>query len=532
RAPPPCAAAHARRPRRDARDALRSPPPAVAAAPDAAPRAAARRARRRSSRRRPRALRCPARRAARRSRRPGRRYRSARRCRRQRPPSRTTPAAAAQDPARGPCPPGRPASRARGHPGWRRGGGRRRCRRPRTPPGHRPAPASPRQRARAGGQRGASAGHGRTRRAWRRDRVRRRLPAAARAGKKELQPRVRTGSSDPSPAGKGPSMHAGSRSKADAPALGEAAVDNHLPVDAQVPAGLGTFPRLPRAAPGEAAPASKGLSLRRSRWMGGSCQPSGTMSISSFGLKDGYEAPVPVPERGPLVHNPPMPILRPLAALLCGALLVACATSPEPVRTSASPVLGEARPSVEVAESFVTEPSRGDELDSLATWTSEDGRVLVIATAKSSHRLVVYDGDSGERLREVGGKGTGPGRFTRPNGVLVFGDLVFVTERDARRVQVLSLPGFDPVGSFGEDVLRSPYALWLHETAPGELHAYVTDSFMYGDDYTVVPAWEELDQRVRRFRVRRDATGGIDARYQGSFGDTSQAAGLRMVESI
>src|SRR5690606_36357364 len=170
---------------------------------------------------------------------------------------------------------------------------------------------------------------------------------------------------------------------------GEAAVDNHLPVDAQVPAGLGTFPRLPRAAPGEVAPASKGLSLRRSRWMGGSCQPSGTMSISSFGLKDGYEAPVPVPERGPLVHNPPMPILRPLAALLCGALLVACATSPEPVRTSASPVLGKARPSVEVAESFVTGPSPDDELDSLATWTSEDGRVLVIATAKSSHRLVV-----------------------------------------------------------------------------------------------------------------------------------------------
>lgn len=256
------------------------------------------------------------------------------------------------------------------------------------------------------------------------------------------------------------------------------------------------------------------------------------MSISSFGLKDGYEAPVPVPERGPLVHNPPMPILRPLAALLCGALLVACATSPEPVRTSASPVLGKARPSVEVAESFVTGPSPDDELDSLATWTSEDGRVLVIATAKSSHRLVVYDGDSGERLREVGGKGTGPGRFNRPNGVLVFGDLVFVTERDARRVQVLSLPGFEPVGSFGEDVLRSPYALWLHETAPGELHAYVTDSFMYGDDYTVVPPWEELDQRVRRFRVRLDAAGGIDARYQGSFGDTSEAAGLRMVESI
>lgn len=239
----------------------------------------------------------------------------------------------------------------------------------------------------------------------------------------------------------------------------------------------------------------------------------------------------PFRKRAALVHNPAMPNMRTLAALLCGALLAACASAPEPVRTSASPVLGQARESVEVVERFITAPSHDDELDSLATWTAEDGQVLVIATAKSSHRLVVYDGDSGERLREAGGKGLEPGSFTRPNGIFVFGDLAFVTERDARRVQVLALPGFDPVGSFGEDVLRSPYALWLHETAPGKLHAYVTDSFMYGDDYSVVPPWEELDQRVRRFTVRLRGE-GIAVDYNGSFGDTSEAAALRMVESI
>ena len=230
--------------------------------------------------------------------------------------------------------------------------------------------------------------------------------------------------------------------------------------------------------------------------------------------------------------NPAMPIPRLPAALLCGALLASCASAPGPVRTSASPVLGTARASVEIPERFVTAPSPDDELDSLATWSAADGQVQVIATAKSSHRLVVYDGDSGERLGDTGGKGREPGRFTRPNGIQVYADLVFVTERDAPRVQVLALPDFRPVTTFGEDELRSPYGIWLHEPAPGELAVYVTDSFQYGDDYSVVPPLAELDQRVRRYRLTLRDDGGIHARYAGAFGDTSEAAGLRMVESI
>lgn len=241
------------------------------------------------------------------------------------------------------------------------------------------------------------------------------------------------------------------------------------------------------------------------------------------------------PARNPpwLGHNSAMPILRFLAVLLCCALLASCATAPGPApRTSTATVSSQTRPSEQVAERFVTQASPGDELDSIATWTRQDGQALVIATAKSSHRLVVYDGGSGERLRDVGGKGSGPGRFNRPNGVAVFADLVFVTERDARRVQVLSLPDFEPVGTFGEGQLRSPYGIWLHESAPGELQVYVTDSFMYGAEHTVVPPLAELDQRVRRYVVHLGAGGGFDAGYTGSFGDTSEAGALRMVESI
>lgn len=221
---------------------------------------------------------------------------------------------------------------------------------------------------------------------------------------------------------------------------------------------------------------------------------------------------------------------RVLAALLCCVLITSCAALPDPAARGPE-AAGQPSVGVEVPERFVTAPSPADELDSLATWTTDDGQVLVIATAKSSHRLVVYDGASGERLREIGGAGSSL-RFLRPNGILVYADLVFVTERDAPRVQVLSLPDFKPLGSFGEQQLRSPYGIWLHESAPGTLQVYVTDSFMYGADYTVVPPFAELDQRVRRYRVRLGADGRFDAAYAGAFGDTSEAAALRMVESI
>jgi 3-phytase len=99
-------------------------------------------------------------------------------------------------------------------------------------------------------------------------------------------------------------------------------------------------------------------------------------------------------------------------------------------------------------------------------------------------------------------------------------------------VQVLKLPDFTFVGTFGEEQLRSPYGLWVNETEPGELEVYVTDSFMYGKHYDVVPPYAELDQRVRRYRVQFDQDGRLMANYGGAFGDTREQYALRMVESI
>ncbi len=192
---------------------------------------------------------------------------------------------------------------------------------------------------------------------------------------------------------------------------------------------------------------------------------------------------------------------------------------------------------VVVAETFVSaeSPTR-DELDSLATWRHPDGTAWLIATAKSSHRLVVFDADTGVRLREFGEKGSEPGQFKRPNGIAVHGDRLFVVERDNRRVQVLSLPDFRPLGSFGETELRAPYGLWLNPAQNGggadTMEVYVTDSFMLGERFDVIPPLEQLDQRVRRYRLRFDAEGGFAAESQGHFGDTGEADALRIVESI
>lgn len=222
-----------------------------------------------------------------------------------------------------------------------------------------------------------------------------------------------------------------------------------------------------------------------------------------------------------------------LTTTLAVALLAAGCTAPGTRDPSSGPLPARVfgAESVAVKESFTTPETPEEEIDSVATWRHPDGRTWLIATAKETHRLVVYDGDTGEPLRTFGGKGGRAGQFNRPNGIAVHGDLLFVVERDNHRVQVLRLPEFSPVSLIGADELRSPYGLWLNPTAPGELEMLVTDSFMADYRTETVPPLEELDQRVKRYRLRL-ADGGLAAELAGHFGDTTEAGALRMVESI
>ncbi len=233
--------------------------------------------------------------------------------------------------------------------------------------------------------------------------------------------------------------------------------------------------------------------------------------------------------------------IRLLPFLLAVAFLPACAMAPsardatadrEPDETGeVDPLLADhAIAHRVVAEAFTTAPAPADNIDSPASWRAPDGRRWLIATAKASDTLVVYDGDTGERLREVAGPGTGAGRLDRPNGIAVIDDLVLVVERDNRRVQAFALPGFEPVASFGASELVQPYGLWVRRLGEG-YEVIVSDNYMSDADEDLPPPLAELDRRFRRYAlVEQD--GQWSATLVGSFGATDAAGAIRIAESV
>lgn len=187
-----------------------------------------------------------------------------------------------------------------------------------------------------------------------------------------------------------------------------------------------------------------------------------------------------------------------------------------------------------VPEAFRTAMTPEDNIDSVASWTTPEGGLLLLATAKATDQLVAYDGETGASLARFGREGDAPGEYRRPNGIAVVDDLAFVVERDGRRVQVLQLPGLVPLGHFGADVLRKPYGLWVLPEGEGRYTLYVTDAYMAGEDAQgedILPPLEALDQRVHRFAVQV-ADGRAEGKAVAAFGDTGPEGALRVVESL
>ncbi len=181
-------------------------------------------------------------------------------------------------------------------------------------------------------------------------------------------------------------------------------------------------------------------------------------------------------------------------------------------------------------ESWVSEWSEEDNIDSPAVWHGSAGQHWIIATAKSTHQLVVYDAGDGRLLRRVGGAGTGSGRLMRPNGVAVVENMLLVVERDNHRVQAFALPDFSPAGEFGADVLRRPYGIALAaDTADSSYKVYVTDNYL--TDSGALPPKSKLGARVRSFTLFLDGQ-RVHASVGEAFGDTLGDGCLRRVESI
>jgi 3-phytase len=188
-----------------------------------------------------------------------------------------------------------------------------------------------------------------------------------------------------------------------------------------------------------------------------------------------------------------------------------------------------------------------ENLDSPAVWIGPLGEARVLTTAKSTHRLAVHDGADGSFLGFVGREGTGPGEFRRPNGIAIAGDVALVVERDNRRVQALALPGYSPLGSFGEGDLRRPYGIALLPSIDGSgWIAFITDNYEQADGS--LPADSLLGERVRAYRLRLVGSGGpfpsdwrlpdpssavrLEAALVTTFGETSGDGRLTKVETI
>ncbi len=237
--------------------------------------------------------------------------------------------------------------------------------------------------------------------------------------------------------------------------------------------------------------------------------------------------------------------LRKLRAPLLAAMMVlfgACTSAPvtTPARepdeqAAADPMLAASGIAhVTVRETFVTPLTPDDNVDSPALWRSPSGEAVLLATAKKNGYLVRYDGDTGAANGRVGSQGAGAGQFDRPNGIFVADDLVFVVERDNRRVQVLRAPAFESLGSFGTAELQQPYGIWLRKERDGRYDVLVTDAYMAGQTAAgdeIPPPLDQLGRRVRRYSVDV-SSGTVTATLRASIGDTGKDGAIRVPESL
>ena len=182
-----------------------------------------------------------------------------------------------------------------------------------------------------------------------------------------------------------------------------------------------------------------------------------------------------------------------------------------------------------VPEAFRTAPlSDGKDIDSLAFWPGHDGTPWLLVTQKDLSYVLVLDATTGELLDRVGGAGEELGKFNRPNGIAVVDDLVLVADQGNHRVQVLTLPAFEPLGAFGEELLRRLYGVAVDRA--GEWYeVFVTDSYDSPDDAPPPP--ETFPNRVRHYRFRA-SNPGLDVEFVRSFGATTEDGALYRVESL
>jgi len=180
---------------------------------------------------------------------------------------------------------------------------------------------------------------------------------------------------------------------------------------------------------------------------------------------------------------------------------------------------------IEIPEVYQTVRDEPANIDSPTFWNGSDGQFWVIATAKTANALYVEDAVTGEHLKKVGNEG----QFSRPNGVFVIDDYIFVVERDNHRVQVLTLPEFKTVAFFGENRLIKPYGIYINTISDSVYHVYITDNYETEDEQ--IPPIPELNRRIHIYEVQHINT-TLNVQFIKSFGDTTDTGAIRITESI
>jgi 3-phytase len=185
-----------------------------------------------------------------------------------------------------------------------------------------------------------------------------------------------------------------------------------------------------------------------------------------------------------------------------------------------------------IPERWVSTWDTTSNLDSPAVWQGQEG-TWVVSTAKGTHELWVHDARDGSLLDRIGRKGEGEGEFNYPNGIAILGDLLLVVERDNHRVQMMSMPGFEPLGWFGSRRLERPYGIALFPRADGVVVVFVTDD--YGNELDPPHGADpmgDFTHRVNRFELRAGAGARPQASFVGAFGEATGPGALMVVESI
>jgi 3-phytase len=149
----------------------------------------------------------------------------------------------------------------------------------------------------------------------------------------------------------------------------------------------------------------------------------------------------------------------------------------------------------------------GRNVDSMAFWIApRRSDSLVLVTEKAGNEVMVFRANAkAEFVRRFG-------EFQRPNAIDVVQkvklgkkkmDLAFITERDANKVSVYSLPQFENVGEFAQDVSQ-PMGISIYRKK-NDLRAFV------------VAKRAEGNEKVIRFRIT-DENGKIGGIREVSFG--------------